>query len=450
MKLLQKRTVLGALVMSTMLAMGSVTNASTLQVNGNNITGSNITFVDSGVTMVPIRVIGEGLGLTIDFEKSTGTISLKSEYVSISMISGKNQAKVNNETVVMERPPIIKNGTTYVPLRFVGEAIGATIDYDNKTKAIVINYNDGSSTPSKPVDTPAQQGKKDVYGRAIRTTNLPKNSEWFPYIAEGVPNWAYEQQPYDDNYWGPSISLDAPKGASKVSMLPIHVHNSPDAISRVLPNVYEEMKVFMEAYLNVDYRTIDKQHYADTLTNLTDLRTTSLKSEKELHDLFESYVDYVKNSKVVIESTFEIMPETTWVTIGDPVGVMNFSVYTKMKTVNVENGKTFDVPGAVQILKTKSKLYPEGVKKSTVKAGQELEGIFTVTMLRVGMGEWKIHHSSMQPLVTLNPLNDLMNGVAPSKKSKDRIEEFSYTWCRDDTVSYTRYDKNTKSTKPLN
>jgi len=110
-----------------------------------------------------------------------------------------------------------------------------------------------------------------------------------------------------------------------------------------------------------------------------------------------------------------------------------------------EKGIPFNMPGTIQINKTKSSAYPDGVKKSTVKAGQELEGVFTVTLLRVGMGEWKIHYSSLQPLMSLNPLRDTMNGVAPSKKSKDRLTHFSYTWCKDDTEFYTRNDKNTKS-----
>ena len=67
-------------------------------------------------------------------------------------------------------------------------------------------------------------GPVDAYGRKIRTTNLPKNAEQFPYIVEGVPNWAYEQQPWDDNYWGYSISTLAPKGASKSGYLPKHVY----------------------------------------------------------------------------------------------------------------------------------------------------------------------------------------------------------------------------------
>ena len=443
MKLLKKRTVLGALVMSTMLAMGSVTNASTLQVNGNNITGSKITFVDSGVTMVPIRVIGEGLGLAIDFEKSTGTISLKSEYVSISMISGKNQAKVNNETVVMERPPVIKEGTTYVPLRFVGEAIGATIDYDNKTKAIVINYNDGSSTPSKPVDTPAQQGKKDVYGRAIRTTNLPKNAEWFPYIAEGVPNWAYEQQPYDDNYWGPSINTLAPKGASKTSYMPKHVYGPEGThVANVVGNKWEELNEFLEQYLNIDYRTIDKKKYTDVMTAITDPRTMSedYQSESALRALFDSYADHYIKDKVIIKSEFQILPETAWVTIGDQVGVVNFSAYVKMLPTQVAEGMVFDIPGSIQV-------YNTGVKKSSIKKGQELEGIVTFTLLRnSSTGEWKIHYSSMNALNQLNPPTDLLNGVAPGKKdpvAKDK--KFNYTWIKDKTKFYSRYDRSVKS-----
>jgi hypothetical protein len=39
----------------------------------------------------------------------------------------------------VETPPFIYNDRTYVPLRFVSEALGADVNWDNKTKTVIIN-----------------------------------------------------------------------------------------------------------------------------------------------------------------------------------------------------------------------------------------------------------------------------------------------------------------------
>lgn len=56
----------------------------------------------------------------------------------IVMTVGKSQATVNEKAIKLETAPIVKGDSTYVPLRFVSEAMGAQVLYDKKTKRVTV------------------------------------------------------------------------------------------------------------------------------------------------------------------------------------------------------------------------------------------------------------------------------------------------------------------------
>ena len=51
---------------------------------------------------------------------------------------GSTKAIINNKVVNLDAPPEIKDGRTFVPIRFVSEALGATVDWNEKTRTVMI------------------------------------------------------------------------------------------------------------------------------------------------------------------------------------------------------------------------------------------------------------------------------------------------------------------------
>jgi len=56
----------------------------------------------------------------------------------IKMQVGNFKATVDGKTVIMDVAPKIENQRTLVPLRFIAEALGATVEWDPKTQGITI------------------------------------------------------------------------------------------------------------------------------------------------------------------------------------------------------------------------------------------------------------------------------------------------------------------------
>lgn len=92
-----------------------------------------------GTTLVPLRVITEAFGASVKWDGETQSVQLTYPEMIISLQIGNNVANVNGEEVTLPVAPTLEgNGVTMVPLRFVSEAFGATVNYDGETGRITV------------------------------------------------------------------------------------------------------------------------------------------------------------------------------------------------------------------------------------------------------------------------------------------------------------------------
>ncbi len=91
-----------------------------------------------GRTMVPLRAIFEAMGAEVEWDGDTQTVAaIKDETVVVAFI-GEKIIYVNDEETVIDVPPMIKNGRTLVPVRFITEAFGYNVKWNDKTRTVVI------------------------------------------------------------------------------------------------------------------------------------------------------------------------------------------------------------------------------------------------------------------------------------------------------------------------
>jgi len=99
-------------------------------------------FIKDGRTLVPIRFIAETFGALVDWDATTQsiTITLDTKNIKIILQINNKTAVVNSKEVTLDVPPIIVNGRTFVPLRFIAESFGAEVLWDGDLKKITIIY----------------------------------------------------------------------------------------------------------------------------------------------------------------------------------------------------------------------------------------------------------------------------------------------------------------------
>lgn len=96
--------------------------------------------VVNGWTMVPIRAIIEAMGGTVKWTASEERIDIALKSKQLQLWVGKTAANLNGEQLKLDVPPLVSNGRTMVPLRFVSENLGCKVEWDKTTKKITLLY----------------------------------------------------------------------------------------------------------------------------------------------------------------------------------------------------------------------------------------------------------------------------------------------------------------------
>ncbi|GGA23667.1 N-acetylmuramoyl-L-alanine amidase family protein [Paenibacillus physcomitrellae] len=131
----------------------AASKATHILLDGNEIDLSadrQVQVVNNSV-MIPIRVVVEELGFNVDWNSKTGTVTIQQSGNVITLLTNGNTATVNGQSFKLTAPAFAKNGTTFVPVRFVSEQMGLTVDWNNLTKTVSLTTtNSGSGSGSLP------------------------------------------------------------------------------------------------------------------------------------------------------------------------------------------------------------------------------------------------------------------------------------------------------------
>ncbi len=114
--------------MPIMAAEGSVT----VIANGNEVADKGVIVEER--TLVPVRGVFEEFGFNVEFEPNTKTATLSKDSVVVTMTQGNTYFEINNLVITPDVPQQIIDGRFMLPLRSVGEAIGAAVEWDSETK----------------------------------------------------------------------------------------------------------------------------------------------------------------------------------------------------------------------------------------------------------------------------------------------------------------------------
>jgi outer membrane protein assembly factor BamB len=94
--------------------------------------------IAKGRTMVPLRFISEAFGCSVEWDKDTQRIGIIRYDISVNLWIGKDYVEVNGQQLKIDAPPVIIGGRTMVPLRFIAEPFGAQVNWNAQTKEITI------------------------------------------------------------------------------------------------------------------------------------------------------------------------------------------------------------------------------------------------------------------------------------------------------------------------
>lgn len=109
------------------------------------------------VTMVPTRIISEGIGASVTWNQASKTAMIRKDGSVITLTSGRTTATVNGAAVPLDASVEIRNGRIMVPIRFISENLGLRVSWNQAAQRIDL-YSRIVSPPVQPVQ-PGQPGE---------------------------------------------------------------------------------------------------------------------------------------------------------------------------------------------------------------------------------------------------------------------------------------------------
>jgi|SRR5579872_3316174 len=166
-RLQQASALAGALLIVTAgLVPALADNPVSVTVNGSAINLNPAPTERSGRVFVPLRGVFENLGATVVYDN--GNINATGRGHMISLRVGSQQATVDGQQQTIDSAPFIIGASTYVPLRFISQALGASVNYDGNNNLVAITMTGRNGSNSEQTITPVARNDNELSLQGVK------------------------------------------------------------------------------------------------------------------------------------------------------------------------------------------------------------------------------------------------------------------------------------------
>jgi hypothetical protein len=146
--------VIGILLTCALTIVPTIVSAQsvTVIVNGQTMQFDQPPVVQAGRVFVPLRGVFQQLGASVVY--ASGQINATGHGRTISLRIGSTQAVVNGQTETLDVAPFVIGARTLVPLRFVAQALGAYVSWNDSNSTVTITSGRGAPPPPAPAPPP--------------------------------------------------------------------------------------------------------------------------------------------------------------------------------------------------------------------------------------------------------------------------------------------------------
>jgi len=127
-------------------ATSSAKTASSLpisvELNGELVTLSAPPVMKNGSVYVPLRSILTKLGANVQWEEATGNVTAQHHGITVQIKANSKQGTVDGREVTINPAPLLISGITYISIRWLNETFGAAVKWRSTTRTVSVYYPD--------------------------------------------------------------------------------------------------------------------------------------------------------------------------------------------------------------------------------------------------------------------------------------------------------------------
>ena len=97
-----------------------------------------VPFIQDSRTLVPVRFVAESIGAQVEWDAEKQLVKITNNDSVMTLKVGENNYSLNDKTSEMDTKSIIKDSRTFIPIRFVAEALGLNVEYNDADKVVTL------------------------------------------------------------------------------------------------------------------------------------------------------------------------------------------------------------------------------------------------------------------------------------------------------------------------
>ncbi|ALS26076.1 copper amine oxidase [Paenibacillus sp. 32O-W] len=110
----------------------------TATVDGKPVSIGAAPFAEKGVTYLPLRFVADAMGGTVNWNQKEKRVTVLRGDKLLEMVVGSKEFLLNGVRKAGAVEPMVRSGYTLVPIRLVSEQLGLEVKWDQKTKQITV------------------------------------------------------------------------------------------------------------------------------------------------------------------------------------------------------------------------------------------------------------------------------------------------------------------------
>ena len=132
-------------------------------------------FIKNDRTLVPLRFIVEAIGGEVNWDNDNRLVTVNSKGKTIVLPIDSKTIKIDGKDVNIDQAAIIKGDRTFVPIRFIAENLDMVVNYINESRIIEISSFEDKKVENNADMTPALDEKNAVNNNSQKGQNNKKN-----------------------------------------------------------------------------------------------------------------------------------------------------------------------------------------------------------------------------------------------------------------------------------
>jgi N-acetylmuramoyl-L-alanine amidase len=155
--------------------------------------------IENDRTLVPLRAIFEAVGAHVEWDGATNTVTAVRDGKKVVLTIGSKQPTVDGQIWPLDVPAKIVKDRTLAPLRFVGEAFGGKVEWDQVTYTVNMTSPTSKGTPTTVIVNHApvnlRSGPDSNFERVAmaepgeKLTVVGERNGWYEVSRGGTRGW---------------------------------------------------------------------------------------------------------------------------------------------------------------------------------------------------------------------------------------------------------------------